>query len=85
MHLTVDDLVKSICSYFSRYQESLRNLDNRARLIQLMVTNLRKRSFATTVYASPCSWAPSPFIKRNLKDGNQMMEKFSDVNGNTQV
>ncbi|KAI7902998.1 uncharacterized protein BX663DRAFT_551855 [Cokeromyces recurvatus] len=100
-----DDLVKPICSYLQRYQDSLKHLieqgyeivgyarksptdtdiDNRARLLQLMVANLRERSFATKVYVSPCSWGSSPFIKCDFKNNdNKMMKKSSDVNGNTQ-
>lgn len=60
------------------------NIENNTRLIQSMVGNLRKRSFATRVYASISSWASTPFAERDLKAGSKVMESFENINGNTQ-
>ncbi|KAI7869246.1 hypothetical protein BDF14DRAFT_1723123 [Spinellus fusiger] len=35
------------------------------------------------VYVSPCSWASSPPVSRDLKDGQQIMEALN-IDGNTQ-
>ena len=60
------------------------DIENKARLIQLMVGNLKGRSFATRVYVSTSSWASTTFAKRDLKPDSKVMENAENVNGNTQ-
>ncbi|KAI7902999.1 uncharacterized protein BX663DRAFT_509158 [Cokeromyces recurvatus] len=60
------------------------DIENNTRLIQLMVSNLKVRSFATRIYVSTSSWASTPFAKRDLKPDSKVMESLENVNGNTQ-
>lgn len=60
------------------------DIENNTRLVQLMVRNLKARSFATRIYVSTSSWASTPFAKRDLKPDNKVMERLEHVNGNTQ-
>ncbi|KAG1162802.1 hypothetical protein G6F37_001816 [Rhizopus arrhizus] len=60
------------------------DIENKTRLIQLMVGNLKGRSFATSVYVSTSSWASTTFAKHDLKPDSKVMESLENVNGNTQ-
>lgn len=49
-----------------------------------MVDNLQKRSLASKVFVSFSSCAPTPFSERDTTTDKSMLEKLSNVNGDTQ-
>lgn len=69
---------------YARKSPTDNDIENNTRLVQLMVRNLKARSFATRIYVSTSSWASTPFAKRDLKPDNKVMESLEHVNGNTQ-
>ncbi|KAI9473611.1 MAG: hypothetical protein EXX96DRAFT_488435, partial [Benjaminiella poitrasii] len=56
----------------------------RTRLLKYMITNLKERSLATSIFVSPFSLASSPLASRDLQDNQQIIVDELEVDGNTQ-
>ncbi|KAI9030655.1 hypothetical protein CLU79DRAFT_349234 [Phycomyces nitens] len=70
---------KLVC--YARKSSTDDDIENSARLIQLIVGNLKGRSFATRLYVSTPSWVFSPFAKRDLKPDSKVIESMENING----
>ncbi|ORE10644.1 hypothetical protein BCV72DRAFT_199259 [Rhizopus microsporus var. microsporus] len=69
---------------YSRNSPTDNSTANTTRLLQLMVDNLKERSFASRVYVSSSSWASTPFAKRDSKANDGIMSNLKSINDNTQ-
>lgn len=68
---------------YARKSPTTDNLDTRVKLLELMINNLRSRSFATRIYVSACSRPSTPFSERDLKN-DEIYKKLNNIDGNTQ-
>ncbi|KAI9267002.1 hypothetical protein BY458DRAFT_437561, partial [Sporodiniella umbellata] len=69
---------------YARKSPTIDNIDTRTRLLQAMVDNLHERSFTSKVYVSTNSYSSTPFFERDLKNKDSIIDKLSQVTGNTQ-
>lgn len=58
--------------------------ENRLKLLQRMVESLQNRSLATRIYVSFSSSASTAFSERDTTASTSVIEKLSNVNGDTQ-
>lgn len=58
--------------------------DNRVKLLQQMIENLRSRSFATRIFVSSSSRASTAFVERDLKVDQKIYQQLDKVDGTTQ-
>lgn len=59
-------------------------LDNRVKLLNQMINNLRSRSFVTRIFVSSSSRASTAFVERGLKVDQKIYEQLDAVDGTTQ-
>ncbi|KAI8326788.1 hypothetical protein BD560DRAFT_361671, partial [Blakeslea trispora] len=69
---------------YARKSPSNDTNENRVKLLQKMVDNLRNRSLTTRVYVSFSSYATAPLNERDTTTSKSMIAKLSNVNGDTQ-
>ncbi|KAG2216305.1 hypothetical protein INT45_011237 [Circinella minor] len=69
---------------YARKSPTGENVTSKTRLLKSMVSNLKERSLATKIFVSPCSWASSPLVSRDLQDISQVIMDDLSVDGNTQ-
>ncbi|KAF1796284.1 hypothetical protein FB192DRAFT_1337011 [Mucor lusitanicus] len=67
---------------YARKSPTNEDAETRKKLLKSMISNLKERSLATRIYASPCSWASSPLESRDLRP--QVIMNNLSVDGNTQ-
>ncbi|CEP09834.1 hypothetical protein, partial, partial [Parasitella parasitica] len=58
--------------------------NNRVKLLQQMVDNLRSRSFATRIFVSASSKASTAFAERDLNVDQNIYQQLDEVDGTTQ-
>ncbi|KAL0082948.1 hypothetical protein J3Q64DRAFT_1642054, partial [Phycomyces blakesleeanus] len=69
---------------YARKSPTKEDITSRTRLLKSMVSNLQERSFATKIFVSPCSWASSPLVSRDLQGNSRAIMDELSVDGNTQ-
>ncbi|KAI7897740.1 uncharacterized protein BX663DRAFT_533702 [Cokeromyces recurvatus] len=74
-----------IVQRYVRKSPTADTINNRVKLLNQMIDNLRSRSFATHIFVFSSSRALTAFVEQDLKVDRKIYEQLDKVDGTTQV